>query len=408
MKQGKTLRGALVAATVLVLLGARPSGAAYTTLVNNGAPENRVDIVFIGDGYTQADIDNGTYDSDINALVQHMFGGTEDPFPRYQNFFNIHKIDVVSNQSGADIPDSGVYVDTALGATYGTGANDRLLTVNPGSANLALSAGLSGAFTADIKPITVNSSKYGGSGVYNGYAVYAGGYAGAGYGGAEIALHEMGHSFGNLADEYYTYAEPYPGFEPFKVNVTLESDPAASKWADWTGYTDPDHPGMSAVGLYEGGANYEYGIYRPTENSKMKALGQPFNAVCREALILKIYDCVEPLDVWLDDALTYTPTTELWVDVVDPTVIAVEWYVDGAHVPGANGETFTLADYGLTHGVFDVTARAYDTALGDWVRRDEDNLEMSVTWAIQGNASEPASVALIGVAVMVTVRRRRK
>ena len=138
---------------------------------------------------------------------------------------------------------------------------------------------------------------------------------------------------------------------------------------------------MSAVGAYEGARYYTYGLYRPTLNSKMRALGQPFNAVSREKIIRDIYALVDPLDAWRPNASPIAETDPaLWVDVVDPDVILVEWKVDGTVVPGASGESFRLADFGVAAGTYTITARAYDPT--DWVRIDRSQLEQSVSWTV--------------------------
>jgi hypothetical protein len=89
-------------------------------LVTTGPSTNRVDIVFMGDGYTESEIAT-QYNADMWNLLDHMFDGTlnSEPFGRYRNFFNVTAIDVISRDSGADHPESNYYVDTPLGASYG-------------------------------------------------------------------------------------------------------------------------------------------------------------------------------------------------------------------------------------------------------------------------------------------------
>ena len=125
----KCTRSFLIALTLL----SAPSTVYGTpiTMINHGPSSNRVDIVFLGDGYTATDISNGTYVNHINSYVNYMFspGLNQDPFNRYRNYFNVYRIDVVSNQSGADVPQQGISRDTALDATYRfDGVTDRLLT----------------------------------------------------------------------------------------------------------------------------------------------------------------------------------------------------------------------------------------------------------------------------------------
>jgi hypothetical protein len=371
--------------------------AGYVTMVDNGPSTNRVDIVFLGDGYTASQIDT-VYVSHVQSLLNYFFNQTQDPFPRYRNFFNVHRVNVISNESGADVPPLGIARDTALDASYyWDGTTDRLLYVNSSKANAALSSGLAGAgFTAEMRPVTVNDTRYGGGGGW--YAVYAGGNSGA----TEIALHELGHSFAGLADEYdYGGSTTYTGPEPSQANITTSS--SGDKWARWLGYVDPDHSTIGAIGAYEG-ANYSrYGIYRPSANSKMRSLNRPFDAVSREDIILDIYRYVNPLDAWSDNAQTLVNPESLWVDVVDPNVIKTEWIVNGVVVPGVTGPTFNPMA-ALGPGAYTITAHAFDDTA--WVRLSTSELEQRVSWsvAIQAAVPEPASLglAVIGLVGLVS------
>lgn len=358
--------------------------AALHTVVDSGPSSNRVDVVFLGDGYTQADLNAGAYLNHVLSYADSMFqpnNALNDPFGRYAKFFNIHAIDVVSSQSGADIPASGVFVNTALDATYGSSGIDRLLTVSTVKANAIRNQALLGTgITAEMQFVTVNDTRYGGSG--GPWAVFAGGSSSA----REIALHEIGHSFSNLADEYSDLTGSYSGGEPSEPNATRSSQGA--KWQQWLGFDDPRGSALD-IGAFLGAKRYPAGVYRPSADSKMRNLGQPFNAVSREALVLDIYDYVNPLDGWLnnDGPIVDQP---LWVDVVDPDVLAVDWYVDGIQVPAAHDESFDAQAYGFGPGSYQVRAHAYDRVLDhafsgdllDLVRKDLTSLAQDVTWSV--------------------------
>src|SRR6185295_103372 len=92
------------------------------TIVNNGSPTNRVDVAIVGDGYTASQMDK--YRTDVVNFVQAMFA--QDPYREYQRYFNVHRVDVISNQSGADHPERGVFVDTAFDAAYNCSGTQRL------------------------------------------------------------------------------------------------------------------------------------------------------------------------------------------------------------------------------------------------------------------------------------------
>ena len=342
----------------------------FETVLSNGPSANRVDIVILGDGYTAAQIDD-VYLSHVNGMLEYLFNAGQDPYPRYANFFNAHRINVISNESGADEPPNEIFVDTALDAYYFCGGTERLICINNTKANAAKNEALAGAgFSAEMQFISVNDSKYGGSG--GSYAVFTGANGSAN----ELALHEVAHSFNGLADEYGGYSN-YTGGEPREVNVT--TDPQGAKWQRWVGY---DQPGIGTIAAYEGARYFNQGLYRPSNNSKMRSLGRPFDAVSREKIILDIYDLVDPVDDWSDNAQTIRGNDpELWVQAIDWQVQDVQWSVDGVEVPGATAETFKLREAGFGPGVYEVSARVYDPT--DWVRHQRSTLEQTIDWTVE-------------------------
>ena len=377
----------------VLALSSHTTRGALVTMVDNGPSSNRVNVMFLGDGYTAPEL--GTkYVNDINAMWQHMFGDGEDPFPRYRNFFNAYRIDVVSNQSGADVPPLGVFKDTALDASYYfDGVTERLLAVDSGKANATVAAAVvDTGLQADIRLVTVNDTRYGGGG--GSFAVYAGGNSQA----PEIALHELGHSFAGLADQYGGIPGPYTGAEPFNPDIT--KSPTGQKWSQWLGY---DQPGIGLIAAYEGAGYFDKGLFRPSLNSKMRSLGNPFDAIGRESIILSIYSQVDQLDSWLANGAALTDPEELWVDTVDPAVIGVEWLVNGQVVAGATGESFRPRDFGFGPGTYRVTAHAFDPT--DWVRIHKELLEQSIAWnvvltAIVGDVNNDGSVNIFDINVV--------
>jgi hypothetical protein len=341
------------------------------SIVSTGNSSNRIDMVFLGDGYTASQIAT-TYTSGIQNYLSYIFDDSAltQPFGRYERFFNIWAIDVVSNQSGADDPSTGTVRDTALDATYRyDGVTQRLLYVNDTKTNAAKNAALSGAgFTAEMQYVLVNDTQYGGGGGL--YAVYAAGNSSA----RDVALHEVAHSFAGLADEYGGNTGTYTGTEPGAINVTKNS--SGAKWAEWLGYNDPI---LGVIGAYEGGAYYDHGVYRPSFESKMRALDRPFDAIAREEFIHKFYQFVDPLDAYDSNTGTKFDVRTLSVTVIDPAVIRVDWTVNG-QLFANSGQAFGFAEHGFGNGTYSVTARAYDPT--DWVRGDRSDLQQSVTWNV--------------------------
>ncbi len=396
---------------VAILQGATSALGSHVTVRNNGPSDNRVDIVFLGDGYTQADIDAGIYADQVeNVLNTYLFAPllAAEPFSKYKNLFNVHRIDVVSNESGADFPPEDIFKDTALDASYYyDGTLERLLYIDNDKANAARDAALAHAgFTAEMQLVIVNHSRHGGGGAD--YAVFAGGNVDA----PQTALHELGHSFGGLADEYGAEegdeGSVYTGAEPTEVNVTKGI--SGTKWSKWLGY---DQPGVGVIGAYEGGFRYDKGIYRPALASKMLNSSQPFNAVSREKMIWEYYDFIDPLDGW-------TPTTEvlenpghLQVTKADPLLFKVDWLVDDEPIREPVGERLDVAALRLAPGNHTITVRAYDPTgfdpINGWVRSNQDLLEQFVTWDVVISVPEPTTLSLAVVLLLgITIRPRRR
>jgi IgA Peptidase M64/Bacterial Ig-like domain len=253
-----------------------------TTIINNGSVASRVDIVFLGDGYTSAELP--TYEADVRRFTDHLF--TQAPFSQYADFFNVHRVDLASNQSGTDDTCAGTSVDTALDTGFQPTRSDcRLLWTDSADKVYAAAAG---APSADVIAVLVNTTTYGGAGAYGGYALsYRGDF------GPEVLAHELGHSFGLLADEYVEGGTDYSGGEPSQPNVTTRTERGLIKWTDWIAPSTPlptTSSGPDFPGLYEGALYAQRGIYRPTYDSKMRSLNRPFDRVNSALLVRRIFD----------------------------------------------------------------------------------------------------------------------
>jgi hypothetical protein len=377
MSEGKDLQVVdLRIRSLILLVGvvclAGPSRAqTYTTVWDNGPSDNRVDIVIIGDGYTEGQIET-TYASHVQGMLDYMFYGSQDPFPRYRNYFNVHRVEVISAEEGADVPWLGIEVDTVLDAEYDANIQ-RYLKANKYEAGRQIGAALEGTgIEPDMRLISVNSSIYGGSG--GSYAIFAGGNRSAN----ELAMHELGHSYGDLADEYDYKHYTYTGSEPIEPNITTYED--GRKWAAWMGEDTGD--GLGVIGTYEGGdARYGEGIWRSTSTSKMKELNRPFNAVSREAFVHRIYGDVDPLDGWigkgsgLADVVALSDPGDLWVDPVDEQVVSIDWLVEGQSVD-EHETTLDLFAMGYGIGTWEVAAIVEDRT--SFVRQEQNLLRQDV------------------------------
>ncbi|MGV6802345.1 MAG: M64 family metallopeptidase [bacterium] len=353
----------------------------YISIVNNGDSSNRVDMWFIGDGYQASE--RQSFIDDVTAQFNDMITNLalNEPFGRYQNFFNVHGVFQASTDSGADKPLDNIFVDTAFDASYSwNGSVERCLYFDTSKAETALQSVR--PLTADVEMRfgAVNDTKYGGCG--GAYGVYAAKNASSG----EVAVHEIGHSYAGLADEYWSSGSGmYTGSEPSQANVTTDS--AGAKWSHWLGFDDGV---LGPVGAYEGGRYYEQGIYRPTNNSKMRSLNQPFNAISKEKFILDFYDDVDPLDDWSykGNETGLVNITDLSVTSIDNSLFKFQWFVDGIELAGETAATLSVMDLGLAVGVYDIQSRAYDDT--SMVRIDLNKLEQYVTWQVEitGNLIE--------------------
>lgn len=191
-------------------------------VMKNGDPKDKVDILLMGDGYTAADMEKWHRDA------QHMTGllFAVSPFKERKGDFNIWAVDTPADESGVARPSDGIYRRSPLRASYDAFGSERyVLTFDNKRVREAAAAA-----PYEFIEIIVNDRKYGGGGIHNLYATVAADNMWSPY----IFVHEFGHHFAGLADEYYTSDVAYQGSEarpePWEPNVT--ADPAGARWKD--------------------------------------------------------------------------------------------------------------------------------------------------------------------------------
>ncbi|MVO89181.1 hypothetical protein GPA10_31615 [Streptomyces sp. p1417] len=295
-------------------------------VVQSGPVGAKTDVVFIGDGYTKSQ--QKDFVADVRKKWKEV--SAVAPYSTYKNQFNVWAVEAHSPQSGVGgDPDYGTSKRTALGSSFWCDNVERLLCVNPEK----VEAYASKAADADLVIVLANSTKYGGAG-YNDITSPSG-YDGIATASSDnpdssqIIVHETGHSLGKLADEYwYDDYGTYGGAEPWESNISkLTKTKLAEqkkKWYRWIGRTSPDG---GTVGAYRGGGYYPRGIYRPTENSIMRTLGNEFNLPGREAMIAGFHRHASVIS-------STTPTDKRVRRTQRVTVqadkrIQLRWYVDG-------------------------------------------------------------------------------
>jgi IgA Peptidase M64/Peptidase M64 N-terminus len=193
-------------------------------LQKTGDPASKVDLLVMGDGYTAGE--RGKFEKDARRFIDQLF--STSPFRERKNDFNVWGLCPPADETGIARPSSGIYRRSPLGATYDTFNSERYILTQE---NRTLRDAASFAPYEFIE-ILVNGNTYGGGGIFNQYATVAIDNAWAGY----VGVHEFGHHFAALADEYYTsdvaYLSGAQKKEPWEPNATALLDPANLKWKD--------------------------------------------------------------------------------------------------------------------------------------------------------------------------------
>ena len=354
---------------------------------------NRVDILVLGDGYTAAV--QSTFANDAENLRTSMFGMT--PYKQYASFVNWTTLFTASQQSGADHPPyqlgctasslnccgdtamqsdprAGTFASTAFDGRFCTSGIHRLVTVNPSK----ILAAASGSPGWDEIIVLLNDPVYGGSGGQ--FSVTS-----TNVNGRLIVIHEYGHTFHRLADEY---SSAYPGFPacsdttgsaPCEANVTNQMSPALIKWKDWLtpGIVIPTPTGTAGIGLFEGARYQATGVYRPQNTCTMRSLGASFCAVCSQEYVLRLYrggfgvpangiDLIEPGTESPASASTvaYTAgTTQAFSASIlrpSPDTVTLQWYLDGLPIPGATSASYNFQQATATPATRKLELLAFD------------------------------------------------
>jgi hypothetical protein len=367
---------ATAAAAITTLGAALAQAPTVTTVLSNGTTQSRYDMVILGDGYQASE--QTRFNQDVQTFLTALF--QRQPYQTFAAYYNVHTVFRASVDSGADRPDETppIYKNTVYNATYNYGGTDRCLYIQNTSQALA-DAALAPANEGRVL-VMVNDSRYGGCA-----ATFAVSYNGGSM--SEVQIHEIGHSLGQLADEYDYPNGTYTGGEPGSVNIT--TSPTGQKWSIWHG-TD----GISA---FQGAGYYQFGLYRPKSNCLMRSLGVSLCRVCQENITRLTNGIVDTIVA----TLPTTSTVALAVPNVQPFSIthivppgnnpAIEWKLDGAVIPGATGTSLNLDSTTLTVGAHTLECSVLDQTL--LVRADPQQvMRESHTWTV--NVSDPTAAQL--------------
>jgi hypothetical protein len=260
----------------------RPANAGVTKIYYAGDPSTAVDLAFIAEGYKADEMNK--FRADVKMMADILFA--EPPFSQYKDKFNIWAVEAASADSGTDIPGEKIYANTVLNSSFYTFDLDRYLTTQ----DIKSVNDYAALVPHDNIIVLINSERYGGGGVYNYYSGTTSGHPLS----PKVFIHEFGHGFAGLADEYYSssvaYEEFYPlNVEPWEPNITTLVN-FDSKWKKMikSGIPVPtpaDEKYNNVTGLFEGGGYSARGIYRPEMDCRMKSNStKGYCSVCSEAV----------------------------------------------------------------------------------------------------------------------------
>ena len=261
-------------------------------LHQGGDVKDCIDVAIVAEGYTADEADKFYADAKVamEAILAH------EPFGQYQDRFNFVAVALSSEESGVSVPGKGEWKKTALSSHFNTFYMDRYLT----TLRLRQMHDRLCGIPYEHIVILANTDTYGGGGIYNSYTLTTAGHVSF----RPVVVHEFGHSFAGLADEYYyddQFVEYYyPDCEPWEQNITTLFD-FTSKWDDmlpkvigiptapvqgniWESF----HEGVgmdSMIGVYEGAGYQSKGVYRPFPDCRMKTNAvESFCPVCQRAI----------------------------------------------------------------------------------------------------------------------------
>ncbi|MCE6990006.1 M64 family metallopeptidase [Dyadobacter sp. CY323] len=336
------------------------------TLYKTGVINNRINVVILGDGFTEEEMPK--FRAEAKKFADFFL--SYDPYNHYKGYFNFFSISTPSKESGVTNPGTSpdAYPDQPVGkkntfysGTFGSSIH-RLVTVNYSVVMNVLSSNFP---SYDLAVVLVNTKFYGGSG--GSIAVHT-----LHDQAHLIGVHEIGHTFSALNDEYW--AGPGYGWEA--PNMTQNSNPSTIKWRNWLNSDN--------IGIYQHGFSGESETWhKPTSGGcLMEVLLRPFCAVCKEATTEKILFFVNPVEKVEPDAEGVTvvgkpQVFKLHLVNPDPNTLSVDWKLDGQLISKAPKEITlspeNLPEFGtLTATIFDSTAMS---------RRD--NAREQRTWTME-------------------------
>ena len=295
-----------------------------TAIIENGPRDKRINMVVLGDGFTASQ--QTDFITNATTLVNYVF--SKAPYAQYKNYFNVYAVKVISAESGIKHPGTATDVtepvfavsnpNNFLGTTFDVGVHR---CVYSNTTNKVTGVLASNVPDFDIAFVLGNSPEYGGCG---GTYAFLSNHPSA----PEILVHELGHSFGKLADEYWFSGT---GESP---NKTKDNNTATNRWKNWVG--------SNSVGIfpYEESPTW----FRPHQNCEMRYLNRQFCSVCSQQLIERVHSIQDAID-------SFTPSNAAAINLSAPITFKVNeilpipntlqntWSLNGTLLPETSDTT---------------------------------------------------------------------
>lgn len=348
-------------------------------LTDNGPPENRINVVILGDGFTEAQLP--IFRDEAKKFAD--FFSAYEPFGQYKNYFNFYAVSTPSPESGISNPGTApdAYndhpvskVNNFYGGTFGTEIH-RLVTIQ--NYDLMYQVLARNFPQYDLIVMLANTTFYGGSG--GNIAMHT-----LHSSANTIGVHEIGHTFSRLSDEYWagiSYARE-------NINMTREANPDQVRWKDWLNH--------QSIGIYNHGLSGDPLNWRKPANGSclMEHLSRQFCAVCREATVEKILSLVNPLESatpgW-NSPVHITDSLEFSLDLLTPSPnsLNVIWTLNGINLEGSDAKiTVHKNQLNLDNSVLKATV--YDTS--PMSRKNPMLRTHQASWAITGGESTKITI----------------
>lgn len=335
-------------------------------LLENGTKDKRINLVILGDGYTASE--QSTFLADATFVSDYLMN--KQPYSNYKNYFNVYALKVISLESGVKHPGTASDVtepvipisnpNNYLSTSYDTSGTHRCIYGSVNKVTQTLAANMP---EFDIALVLGNHTEYGGCG-----GTYA--FLSRNDQAPDVAYHELGHSFGKLADEYW-----FSGSTE-SPNKTKTSDPETIRWKNWLN--------TGNVGIYQFTENTAW--YRPHQNCEMRYLNKQFCNVCKETLVEKIHTVKNPIDSFTPSNSTTITTNQpidLSVNLIlpIPNTLKTEWKLNNLNV-ATDVSNITIQPAQLNLGTNNILFSVYDNT--NMVRtNNHSTLHLStITWTI--------------------------